>query len=334
MSLSGPLRPKTLVDEETIKNGNLTKKEMLYYQGADGDPNYYLVPKLKKPPFGEEVLEGPYGSGVRIGPDRMNERSTPSGEEYKFGGGYGGQGAFGCSAVDIYAGLASHHTAKGEIVIYPVNPSSQKDAARVYVSAMCDVDDMFELPDGNLGNIKGKSAAVVKADHVRIDGREGVKITTGVDIKNSKGKDIRSVPFINLIAGGNVGEDKMHPIPKGNNLLAALDDIVDNINELSAIVDNFLMFQHKFNTALMSHKHPSPTSIGVSMAATGGPTALCGGQTLISMDCAAAGFDALVSGLSCKKDMMLHTMRNSGIKVQRMKRFSSEFINSRQVYTS
>ena len=332
MSLSGPIRDKKLVPK--TDDLNLTQEQLELYQGIDGDPNYYDVPKIKKAPFGEDHHDGVYGSGIRIGPDRMNERLTPTGEDYVYGNGYGGQGAFGCSAVDIYAGLASHHTAGGKVPKYPVNPSADKDAARVYVSAMCDVDDMFDLPDGTLGNIKGKSAAVVKADHVRIDGREGVKITTGVDIKNSKNKDIRSVPFINLIAGGNVGEDKMHPIPKGKNLLKALNDIVNNINELSSIVDNFLMFQHKFNTALMTHKHPSPTSIGIGVGASGNAAALCGGQTLISFDCAAAGFDALVSGLQVKKDMMLHLMSAEGTKIQRMKRFSSEYINSRQVFTS
>ena len=126
----------------------------------------------------------------------------------------------------------------------------------------------------------------------------------------------------------------MHPIPKGNNLLAALDDIVDNINELGSIVDNFLMFQHKFNTVLMSHQHPSPVGMSVGTLGAGSPTALCGGQTLVSFDCAVGGFDALVNALSCKKDMMMHVMRNSGLKTQRLKRFSSNFINSRQVYTS
>tara|TARA_Y100001970_G_scaffold76688_1_gene97343 strand:- start:42552 stop:43547 length:996 start_codon:yes stop_codon:yes gene_type:complete len=331
--MRGPLRNPKLAGE--TKGRNYDKDELVYHMGIDGDPNYYYTPELNKPPFGEVNLEGVYGSGVRTGPDRMNERTDPStGEQSQFGGGFGAVGAYGCSAVDIYAGLASHHTARGKVPETPVNPSSEKDAARVYVSQMCDVDDMFGFPDGNLGNIKSKSAVVAKADQIRIEGREGVKIVSGVDIKNSKDEYIRSVPPINLIAGGNVGEDKMHPIPKGNNLLTALDDIVDNINELSAILDNFLMFQHKFNTALMSHKHPSPTAIGISQAAVGTPTALCGGQTLISMDCAAAGFNALVSGLSCKKDLMLHTMRNQGVKVSRLARYSNKFINSRSVYTS
>tara|TARA_R110000824_G_scaffold67377_5_gene174507 strand:+ start:31550 stop:32533 length:984 start_codon:yes stop_codon:yes gene_type:complete len=325
LSLSGPIRDKKNIPEKP------TAEDI--YNGIDGDVNYQFAPELNKPPFGEETIEGPYGSGIRVGVDRINERTAPDGSSFQYGNGYGGIGAIGCSMVDIYAGLNSWSVAKGKVPDTPVNPSAQKDAARVYVSAMCDVDDQFDFPDGTIGNIKGKSAAVVKADQVRIDGREGVKITTGIDLKNSKKRDIRSVPAINLIAG-NVGKDKMHPIPKGNNLLKALDDIVDNINELSDIVDNFLMFQHKFNSVIMSHTHPSPTGIGIGMLAGGGPTAFCNGSTLLSYDCATGGFDAAVNGMMCKKDLMMHKMTMSGLKASRMERYSGDFINSRQVFTS
>ena len=328
------VRDARLVPQEEQQEKGLDSWATAHISGVDGTANEYSVPEIKKYPFGEMYYEGAYGSGIRIGVDRMNEETHPSGKQYKFGGGHGGKGATGCSAVDIYAGLASHATAEGNVPNVPVNPSAEKDASRLYLSQLCDVDEMFGFPDGNVGNRKGKSAAVLKADNLRIEGRESVKIVSGVDIKNSKAGPIRSIPYINIIAGGNVTEDRMHPIPKGNNLVAALDDIVDTINDLSAIVDNFLMFQHKFNSALMSHKHPSPTAMGIGTLASGNPTSFCGGETLISFDCASAGFDAVTSGLSCKKDLLLHTMRCEGVKLQRLKKFSSEWLNSRHVYTS
>tara|TARA_R100000152_G_C6775657_1_gene204216 strand:+ start:896 stop:1903 length:1008 start_codon:yes stop_codon:yes gene_type:complete len=328
------VRDSRIVPQEEQQEKGLDSSAAAANSGVDGASNEQDVPELKKYSFGEIYYEGVYGSGMRIGVDRMNEETHPSGKQYKFGGGYGGKGATGCSAVDIYAGLASHTVANANVPNVPVNPSAEKDAARLYLSQMSDIDELFGFPDGNIGNRKGKSAAVLKADNLRLEGRESVKIVSGVDIKNSKDQDIRTVPYINLIAGGNVREDRMHPIPKGNNLVAALDDIVDAINDLSAIVDNFLMFQHKFNTALMSHKHPSPTAMGIGTLATGNPTSFCGGETLISFDCASAGFDAVTSGLSVKKDLMLHNMRCEGVKMQRLKRFSSNWLNSRHVYTS
>jgi len=329
MTLSIPLRNRALFFDQT--GLNLDRSTSIFYSGIDGDPNPHRVPNISRYAKGENHIEGSYGSGIRIGLDRMNEKTDPkTGEPYIHGAGYGGVGAFGCSAVDIYAGLDSHGTAKGKVPGVPLNPNAKKDAARIYVSAKCDVDDMFAVPGGNIGSVAGKSAAVVKADQLRIIGRENIKICSGIDLKNSLGFPVWGPGSINLIAGGG----KPQPIPKGNNVLRALNDIVDNINELATVVDNFLMFQHKFNTALMSHKHPSPTSMAIGTLATGNPTSLAGGETLMSFDCMTAGFDAITSALSCKKSLMLHGMRGSGIKIQRLEQFSSDYINSGQVSTT
>lgn len=334
-TFSLPLRNKSLLFSEV--GLNLDRRDGIYYSGVDGSPNPHAVSEIKKYPSGENHTEGSYGSGIRIGPDRMNEKTDPStGEPYQFGGGYGSVGAFGASAVDIYAGLNSHGTAEGKIPDAPVNPNAKRDAARVYVSAKCDVDDMFACPDGNIGNVLAKSAGVVKADHVRIIGRESIKICSGIDIENSLGKPISSPGRINLIAGAasELSKKKLQPIPKGEHLLRALNDIVDTINELGAIVDNFLMFQHDFNTTLMNHKHPSPTSMAIGTLGTGNPTSLAGGETLVSFDCLTAGFKATTTAMKCKKDLVLHSMRGAGLKVQRMEQFSNDYINSKQVFTT
>lgn len=328
LNLSGPIRDSKLIPGK----GSDSAVQTSPINGIDGDPLYTTgIPTLNKTDF-EWQSPAAYASGIRVGRDRMNEKKDLFGNDFKFGDGYGPVGATGCSAVDIYAGLGAHMTAAGKVPEVPVNPSAKFDAARVYISAKCDVDDMFKLPDGNIGNIKGKSAAVVKADHVRIHGREGVKIVTDAR-KNSIDRDIISVPAINLIAG-DVGEDKMHPIPKGKNLLSALDDIVESINDLSTIVDNFLMFQHKYNVVIMSHNHPDPTGMSLGLLAAGSPTAFVGGTTLTSYDCATSGFEATVGALQCKKDLMLLNMRCQGVKKQRIAPFSGDFINSRQVFTS
>jgi hypothetical protein len=74
--------------------------------------------------------------------------------------------------------------------------------------------------------------------------------------------------------------------------------------------------------------------MSLGLLAAGSPTAFVGGTTLASYDCATSGFEATVGVLQCKKDLMLLNMRCEGVKKQRMTRFSGEFINSRQVFTS
>lgn len=307
---------------------NFDPREQEYYGGVDGDVNVQIVPKLNYPPFGEENLYGPYGSGIRMGTDRINER-----KDFQYGHGYGGIAAVGCSAVDIYAGLDSWDVADGTIPNKKVNPNTARDASRVYISSMCDVDDQFDIPEGKTGSPKGKSAAVVISDHTRIVGREGVKIVSGIGLFNSKHKRILSVPNIELIAG-NVSPDNLEPIPKGNKLKQAIDTIIDRINDVSKDVQNFLQFQMKFNTVLMTHTHPSPISIGLGSLAAGSPTAFCNGEVLPSYKVASAGFEAGVAGLMVQKDIMMYRAAMAGCKVEVLKPFSSNQINSTHVYVS
>ena len=136
-----PVRDSRLIPQERQLEKNLDAGSVLLISGIDGDSNEYSVPEISKYPFGEMYFEGSYGSGIRIGVDRMNEERHSSGAQLKYGGGFGGKGATGCSAVDIYAGLASHATADGKVPDVPVNPNAAKDASRLYLSQLCNVDD-------------------------------------------------------------------------------------------------------------------------------------------------------------------------------------------------
>jgi hypothetical protein len=214
-----------------------------------------------------------------------------------------------------------------------VNPSAEMDAARMYISAMCDVDDQFNLPEGKTGKPQGKSAAVLKADHTRIVGREGLKLVTGVDKFNSKHKPVISVPPIELIAG-NVRPDQLEPIPKGHKLVAALNSIVDRMNQIQSALQNFLQFQMELNCHVMAHVHPSPTGIAISTLAGAGPKGFCNGETLPHYKTFMAGYKALTAGLMCQKDMMMYRHAAEGERTAALKMFSSDYINSRHVFVS
>ena len=101
-----------------------------------------------------------------------------------------------------------------------------------------------------------KSAIALKADQVRLVAREGIKLVTGTDNKNSQGGKIFGFGGIDLIAGNN--DEDLQPFVKGDNLVAGLNRIVHHINKLSGIVDAFCTHQKAFNAAVSDHVHISP----------------------------------------------------------------------------
>ena len=178
---------------------------------------------------------------VVLGVDRPGSRFS----------GYGGMGHTQCSSIDIVVGRMGPNPKH----VY-VDPNFTTDAARIYVSQKTDVDENFKIKAGVVGLAPSKSAVVLKADGVRLVAREGIKLVTGVDKKNSQGGDIVSIGGIDLIAG-NYDED-MQPFVKGNNLSLALGRIVDHISQLNGIVDHLLTTQMNFNESLTHHFHYSP----------------------------------------------------------------------------
>lgn len=61
-----------------------------------------------------------------------------------------------------------------------VDNSFQTDAARIYISQLTDIDANFGIDPGKTGYMKERSGIGIKADGVRVIGREGIKLITGV----------------------------------------------------------------------------------------------------------------------------------------------------------
>jgi hypothetical protein len=179
--------------------------------------------------------------------------------------GYGGRGDTQASSIDIVAGYqgvnAIETNGAGEKVY--INPDFFKDAARIYISQKTDIDENFALAPGSLGSpgLDGadkipKSGIALKADNVRVIAREGIKLVTGTDTKNSQGGKVFGYGGIDLIAGNN--SEDLQPLAKGDNLVEALNRIVHHVNKLSGIVDAFCTHQKAFNAAVSDHVHISP----------------------------------------------------------------------------
>ena len=176
-------------------------------------------------------------SYIVLGGDRLCSQSD----------GYGMHGETGAHMIDMVVGRDP--TLSG-------NPSFKNDAARIYVSQRTDVDRSLGLPAGNVQSPKRRSAVAIKADGVRIVAREGIKLVTmgkGTPYPHDHDESTRTFAGIDLIA--NNDDSEMEPIAKANKVADALDEILNSIEGLSALTENFLTTQMQFNKALTNHHH-------------------------------------------------------------------------------
>jgi|10_taG_2_1085330.scaffolds.fasta_scaffold00046_18 hypothetical protein len=189
--------------------------------------------------------------------------------------GYGGKGALGADAIDIVVGRMSSlpkvNTRKRPRI---VNSHFGADAARIYISQLTDIDTNFAIADGVIGNIKARSGIGIKADVVRIVGREGIKIVTGKgefpgfgssgEPNSLGGKIIQPSPTIELIAGNYDGPrtvfggmflpresiNSLQPVVAGDNLNSALKDLNGIIEKIMSAIFNLAVIQSAFNAAI------------------------------------------------------------------------------------
>ena len=168
------------------------------------------------------------------------------------GSGYGGQGATGASAIDLVVGRGPLESGTA------VDPNFSTDAARIHISQTTDVDKNFGLAEGSVGSPKGRSAIGIKADEVRVIGRHGIKIVTeGRGSKLSKQKDPNekqmSTVGIDLIAGND--SESLEPIPLGDTLVLCLDELVDLMTDLAAMVKGNSTAIKTLNSTFGKHVH-------------------------------------------------------------------------------
>lgn len=205
----------------------------------------------------EFIVRGKTNALIVLGNDR------PAGQ----GSGYGGVGQSGCATIDLIAGHM------GTLAVDKVNNNSIKssknfenDAARIYISQLCDLDEYFSIPKQYvmLGNIpldiqtsKAQSGIGLKADSITLIGRENIKICTYHHGTNSQRNKI-SPGGVDIYAGIDASYDDKHnlePMVKGNKLIAVLQEIISSITNVQATVSSFINIQQKINDQFLSHKH-------------------------------------------------------------------------------
>jgi len=249
------------------KNANTKQK----YGGVGGNKLIEPVPNYNSTPS-EKIIDGGNNSSIVLGRDRPAGRFS----------GYSGKGATQAGSIDIVVGRGASAGVKevnkdGDKVF--VDPNFKVDAARIHISQKTDIDDNFDIVPGEVGKSVSKSGVGIKADGVRIVGRESIKLVTGTDSTNCQGGSIGNIKGIDLIAGNS--EKDIQPIPKGNNLKDAINRLVEHQKSLTGIVESFLTAQMAFNSAITAHTHPV-TLVPAPLALTSPELAVAGSSSTIS----------------------------------------------------
>ena len=204
------------------------------------------------------------GSFIVLGTDRPDSQAS----------GYGAAGSPRAACIDLVVGrMSSARGGKGPKDSTFVDNSFGADAARIYISQLTDIDTNFGLVEGSIGNIKERSGIGIKADSVRVIGREGVKIVTGKangfrgfgkkgEPNSLGGKISTPAPGIELIAGNNTEPRKvsggifqerelietLQPVAMGLNTRDALMQLSDILDEVIGAIINFGLIQTNINT--------------------------------------------------------------------------------------
>ena len=246
---------------------NIPPSERPYSTGIAGANYPEAIPLYEKADC-ETVYKGKNDSYIVLGRDRTGTLLE----------GYGMNGEAKCSSIDMvvgrWSGLAPKVNEEG--IENKLNPNFTIDAARIYMSQRTDIDAAFSLAKGKVGIHEDRSAVALKADGIRIMGREGIKLVTGVDPVNSKNISITDYG-IDLIAMNN--DIDLQPLVKGRNLEMCLKRLWYHVDSLAEVVQNFCSHQIKFNRIVQEHTHISPfdaddTAPNINLESGDGPAVI------------------------------------------------------------
>jgi len=255
------------VDKRNLPPGVLENAQTISDFAANngGECQQYVQeprPNYNKPTdFEHDLAGGKFNNWIIVGRDRPRDPCS----------GYGGKGDTQSSCIDIIAGMSGRfartENKKGEKLL--TNKSPELDAARIYISQRTDIDKNFSLPAGSIGRMDTRSGIAIKADGVRIIGREGIKLVTGTDTYNSACMKVDGIMGIDLIAGND--DTDLQPMVKGYNLKFALREIIELVADLNGIMLTQLANYNKMLNFLAVHTHVStapgnPTSPSLDLA--------------------------------------------------------------------
>jgi hypothetical protein len=282
----------------------LGSQNLLQQKGVNCEPIVESIISYNK--AGCETVYSKGDSYIVLGRDRPSHKTT----------GYGGRGHTKAASIDLIVGRLGYDGEAMDLKreqLY-AEPDFLKDSARIYISQKSDVDSNFSLMAGKVGMSTGQSAIGIKADAVRIISRDGgIKLVTNTDVKNSSGEEVLAIKGIDLVAGND--DSQLQPMALGTNLLTALEGIMEQIDNLTSIVDSLHDIQMKYNGELAKHTHISNFPGNATTPSEG---AMLGGATAVS--------DML---LKVKKSIITQKTNLAKIKNNNLSGFGKGYILSR-----
>jgi len=103
-----------------------------------------------------------------------------------------------------------------------------------------------------------RSTIALKADTLRFISRENIMLVTRTDTRNSQGGKTDNSYTGNFgidLVGMNQFSD-LQPMVRGDHLVLCLTDIVESIQSLRTLLDNYIDYNNSFNRKVMFHQHP------------------------------------------------------------------------------
>jgi len=179
-----------------------------------------------------------------------------------------GYGAIGLPAesIDLVVGRgAALNKGKGPKKGEALNNNHMSDAARIYICRLTDIDKEFNIESGptDIRNVTKipRSGIAIKADEVRLVGREGIKIVTGKvftpdggEERNSLGGKILPAPKIDLVAGNNY--DNVQGIALGEKTINCLTELNEIIGQIWSALYNLSLIQSGYNGVVATGTAP------------------------------------------------------------------------------
>ena len=269
---------------------------------------------------------------IVFGTDRPNTKASGTGAKAPYG------------SIDMVVGrMAGARGGKGAKEGSTVGSNFFADAARIYISELTDIDVNFGIVGGASGVMEKRSGVGIKADGIRIVGREGVKIVTGAAPEakgfgskgepNSLGGKLLPAPKIELIAGNNAEArevlgglfnspetyNTLQGIALGENTVECFRDLSEIIDQMWAVLDGFINAQIRINAA-----------IPAAVAATAGPGAPAAGASL-------GGVIGLNTIMTVNRGLSpMQQIRNNKMmwEANHLMRQGYRFIESKNVFTT
>lgn len=224
---------------------------------------------------GNQMIQEHNGAYLVMGTDQPGHKGT----------GQGASGATKGSTIDLVTGRgASLNDGEGPGDGWFVGNMFSTDAARIYISESTNIDKNFGISpsprDANSGrNDHALSGIGIKADNVRIIGRNNIKIVTGRNQgftgqkggkePNSLGGHSSQGGTISLIGGNYADGDLkylglynpsglfmsvpyLQPAIKGDNLVACLENLYAYIDKIASALNNTIMSDIGVDTGIAS----------------------------------------------------------------------------------